>query len=244
MRPVSIAVLAACSWACASAPSFPYANGVDRDGNPAPQHLLLLPLNVAVPVPEGLEGTTDDVFSAVASHLRVLGNSIETISPEAAREQWHSSIAEVSASDTLKHDFETAVQVFVEHARESKKFDALIMPALVLRDTASRQRMIKWDGVIRKYEIVNLSEEAKKKKISGELSPEFSGVSLHVSVFGVNGEAIFQGYGGLDLVHDLDMYGAERTMRAKLTLRSEPLTNTKNLREGIAHAFAPYLPLE
>jgi hypothetical protein len=243
-RSAVIAVLAVCSWACAPAPTFPYAHGVDGNGNPAPQHFLVLPLNVAVRVPAGLEGTTDDVFSAVATYLRDRGNSIETISPETALEQWRSTIAEVAASATLKHDFYTAMRVFIERARESKKFDALIMPALVLRDAESRERMIKWDGVIRKYEIVNLSEEAKKQKISSQLAPVFTGVSLHVIVFGTSGDVIFEGYGGLDLAHDLDMTGAEVTMRAKLSMRSELLTNTRNLREGTAYAFDPYLPRE
>jgi hypothetical protein len=202
----------------------------------------MLPLNVAVSVPPGLEGTTGDVFSVVANYLQNLGNTIETISPEAAREQWHSSVAEVSASDTLKHDFNTGMRVFIERARKSKTFDALIMPALVLRPVESRKRMIKWDGVVRKYKVINLSKEAKKKKISGDASPDFTGVSLHVIVFGANGDAIFQNYGGLDLVHDLDMDRVERTMRAKLTLRAKLLKDTKYLRQGIAHAFAPYLP--
>jgi hypothetical protein len=202
----------------------------------------VLPLNVALSIPPGLEGTTGDVFSVVASYLQDLGNTIETISPEAARELWHSSVAEVSASDTLKHDFDTGMQVFIERARKSKTFDALIMPALVLRAVESRKRMIKWDGVVRKYKVINFSKEAKKKKISGDASPDFTGVSLHVSVFGANGDAIFQNYGGLDLVHDLDMDQVERTMRAKFTLKAKLLKDTEHLRQGVALAFAPYLP--
>ena len=61
---VSLAVLAIFSWACESPPRFTYANGTDSQGNPAPQHFFVLPLNVAVPVPAGLGGTTDDVFMA------------------------------------------------------------------------------------------------------------------------------------------------------------------------------------
>jgi hypothetical protein len=242
-RSLSIAVLAMSSWACASAPDFPYANGVDGQGNPAPQHLLVLPLNVAVRVPVGLEGATDDVFGAVAGYLRDRGNTIETISPKAALEQWHSAIAEVSASETLKHDFETAMRVFVERSQKSKSFDAMIVPALVMRDAETvDKKKVKWDRVVRRYEVVNLSEEAKKRKIVGQMTPEFSGVSLHVTVFGVGGDVIFQGYGGLDLAHDLDMYAAERTMSAKLSLKSAPLKNSRYLRQGIAHAFDPYLP--
>lgn len=239
---ISIALLAICSWACAPALSFPYAHGTDSDGNPAPQHFLVLPFNLAVRVPEGLEGTTDDMFSAIAGYLRDRGNSIETISPSAAREQWSSSIAEVEASDTRKHDFETAMRVFIERDRESRSFDAVIVPSLVLRGTEIRKRQVKWDGVIRRYDVVNLSDEAKKRKISQEVSPEFSGVSIHVTVFGADGESIFQGYGGLDLAHDLDMNNVERTMRARLSLRSKLLKNGEYLREGIALAFDPYLP--
>ncbi len=240
----SIAVLVICSWACAPAPSFPYAHGTDSKGNPAPQHFLVLPLNLAVPVPEGLEGSTDDIFSAIAGYLRHRGNSIETISPTAAREKWRSSIAEVEASGAPKRDFETAMRVFIERDRKSRSFDAVIVPSLVLRETEIRKRQVKWDGVIRRYTVVNLSDEAKKKKISDAISPEFSGVSLHVTVFNSDGELIFQAYGGLDLAHDLDMDDAERTMRARLTFKSKLLKNGKYLREGIALAFDPYLPRE
>jgi hypothetical protein len=68
---------------------------------------------------------------------------------------------------------------------------------------------------------------------------QITGLSLHVIVLSGDGKIVFQGLGGLDLVHSVQ----EGTGAAEPLLRLQPnlLGDTDNLREGIAVALDPYL---
>jgi hypothetical protein len=90
--------------------------------------------------------------------------------------------------------------------------------------------------------IINLSDQAKKKGLARALTVEISGVSLHVMVFDQDGDLVFQKYGGLDIVHDIDMAGAEFTMSPKRSLKEALFKESDHLSEGIGIAFDPYLP--
>ncbi len=90
--------------------------------------------------------------------------------------------------------------------------------------------------------VVNLSDEAKNKGLSRSLTMEINGVSLHVMVFDPKGDLIFEKYGGLDLVHDVDMAGTEFTMNPRLSLKEDLLKESDHLSEGMGVAFDPYLP--
>jgi hypothetical protein len=118
----------------------------------------------------------------------------------------------------------------------------VISPSIVYRTTKTRDRKVKWDGVFRRIKVVNLSDEAKNKGLARRITLEIAGVSLHVMVFGPEGDLIFQKYGGLDLVHDVDMAGAEFTMHPGLSLKDGLLKESDHLSEGIGVAFDPYLP--
>jgi hypothetical protein len=242
---VLIAILAIFSGSCASPPpDYPYANGMDSEGRPAPQRFLILPLNLTVPLKDWLESRKGDVLDALITYLRDRGNSIDFLDSNPGHKLWRASVAEVESSTTLEHDYETAVQRFVARLGESFTFDALIMPALVYRDTKIivRQRQVKWDGVIRRYSIVNYSDRAKKLKLATSISPALPGLSLHVIVFTREGVSIFENYGGIDLTHEVDLKNAEHTMTSDLALREELLADSDYLKQGIAVAFDPYLP--
>ncbi len=90
--------------------------------------------------------------------------------------------------------------------------------------------------------VINLSDAAKTKRLARALAMDITGVSLHVMVFGLDGDLIFQKYGGLDLAHDVDMTGAEFTMNPRLSLKEDLLKKSDYLSEGIGVAFDPYLP--
>ena len=203
-----------------------------------------MPFNVTVPLMDLLQDSTADVLGALIGFLRDRGNSIEILEPETARELWHASIVEVENSSTLADDYEAAIRVFTKHLGESASYDALIMPALVYRDTqiVPKQRQVKWDGVIRRYRVINYSDRAKKQKLAASISPTLPAVSLHVVVFTPGGDSIFEKYGGLDITHDIDLKHSEITMTLDFTLRERLLVDTDNLQEGFAVAFDPYFP--
>jgi hypothetical protein len=61
-------------------------------------------------------------------------------------------------------------------------------------------------------------------------------------VFDPKGDLIFQKYGGLDLVHNVDMANVEFTMHPRLSLKEDLLKESDHLNEGIGEAFDPYIP--
>jgi hypothetical protein len=203
---------------------------------------MVLPVNLTIKTPPEFSPVLDDMFGAIAGYIRDRGNTLETFSRKEATTRWATSIIEVKKSEVLEGNFETAMRVYVAHLAETRSFDAVIVPSIVYRNTKTRDRKVKWDGVIRKMKVVNLSDTAKSKGLAQSLTVEIAGVSLHVMVFGLGGDLIFQGYGGLDLAHDIDMTGAEFTMRPGLSLKENLLKDSDHLREGIRGAFDPYIP--
>jgi hypothetical protein len=203
---------------------------------------MVLPVNLTIKTPPEFSPVLDDMFGAIAGHIRDRGNTLETFSRKEAAARWATSIIEVNKSEALEDNFETAMRVYVAHLAETRSFDAVIAPSIVYRNTKTRDRKVKWDGVIRKMKVVNLSDKAKNKGLARALTVQIAGVSLHVMVFGPGGDLIFQGYGGLDLAHDIDMTGAEFTMRPGLSLKENLLKESDHLSEGIGVAFDAYLP--
>ncbi|HXV37668.1 MAG TPA: hypothetical protein VEC18_10995 [Myxococcota bacterium] len=220
-------------------PALPARQAVEWSG---PRQLFVLPLNVTIKVPPELEPRLDDVFGAIVGYIRSGGNKVETFSRKDAVSRWALSIVEVKRSEALEDNFSSAMRVFVRELAKGRSFDAVVAPSLVYRATKVRERTAKWDGVFRKFDVVNLSDVAKKQGLAQSLSVDISGVSLHVMVFSPDGELVFQSYGGLDLVQDVDMKNTEFTSSPKLVLKLDVLGESDHLEEGIAIAFDPYLP--
>ncbi len=240
---VSIAALAVFASACVHGFRVPNSKSVDRGDAEKPRHFVVLPVNLTIiKMPPEFSPVLDDMFGAIAGYIRNHRGTLETFSRKEASAQWAASIVEVEESEALDDNFETAMGVYVAHLAETRSFDAVISPSLVYRNTKTRDRTVKWDGVFRKMKIVNLSDEAKTKGLARSLVIDFAGVSLHVMVFGPDGDLIFQGYGGLDLAHNVDMAGVEFTMNPRLLLKEDLLKESDHLSEGIGVAFDRYLP--
>ena len=238
----SIAALAVLAFGCAHGfrdPNSRYVNQADAD---KPRHFMVLPINITIKTQPEFSPVLDDIFGAISGYIRDRGDTIETFSRKEATARWAASIIEVKESEALDNNFEAAMRVYVTHLAETRSFDAVISPSIVYRTTKIRDRTAKWDGVFRKMKVVNLSDEAKNKGLARSLTVEIAGVSLHVMVFGPEGDLIFQKYGGLDLIHDVDMAGAEFTMNPRLSLKEDLLKESDHLSEGIGVAFDPYLP--
>jgi len=238
----SIATLVILAFACAHGPrdtKWGLVNPADAD---QPRHFMVLPVNLTVKTPPELNPVLDDLFGSIAGYIRGRGDTLETVSRKEATARWAESIVEVRESEALEDNFGTAMQVYIAHLAETRSFDAAISPSIAYRTTKARDKVVKWDGVFRKMKVVNLSEEAKNKGLARGLTMNIAGVSLHVMVFSPKGNLIFQKFGGLDLVHDVDMTGTEFTMNPGLSLKEGVLKENDHIDEGIGVAFDPYLP--
>jgi len=205
---------------------------------------MVLPLNLTImsKTPPEFLPVMDDMFGAIAGYIRNRGDTLETMSRKSADAQWAASIVKVKQTDALENNFESAMRILVTDLAKTHSFDAVIVPSIVYRSTKTRERTAKWDEVFRKVKVVNLSDTAKKKGLARSLDLEIYGVSLHVMVFDVEGDLIFQQYGGLDLAHDVDMTNAEFTMSPRPVLKEDLLKDGDHVDEGLGRAFDPYLP--
>jgi hypothetical protein len=237
-----IAALAILPLGCALGFRDPNLGKFDPADADKPRHFMVLPVNLAIQTRPELSPVLDNMFGAIAGYIRDRGDTLETVSRRVATAQWAKSIVEVKESEALENNFETAMRVYVTRLAETHSFDAVIAPSIVFRATKTRDRRVKWDGVFRKMKVINLSDEAKNKGLARALTVELSGISLHVMVFDLEGDLIFEKYGGLDLAHNVDMTGAEFTMNPRLALKEKLLNESDHLGEGIGVAFDPYLP--
>ena len=205
-------------------------------GAPKATRFAVLPISALVPISPALTGATDRVLGQITRYLHVQGRERWAIEPSRTRQLWRESTAEVDAAGTLPHDFVAAIKVFARKLGESTDFDALVVASLVYREARLSRRQVKWDGVIRR--ISDRGDESHR--VPESFTGTVSAVSLHVMVFDVGGELIFENYGGLDLSHSLSVEPSEEGGLVA-ELRDGVLEEHSILREGVELAFEPYL---
>lgn len=213
-------------------------------GLQATRFAVLLP-NSLVPLPSELSGATDRVLGQITRYLAAQGRERHVIEAPEARSLWLASTAEADQSDTVSHDFYGAMKIFARKLGEMAAFDALVVPSLVYRDGRLANRVVKWDGVVRRLPRVGQGEDlgrrAGPKPIPPSLEVSVPVVSLHVMVFDANGELDFENYGGVDLAHSFSL-DPEDGAQLQAELRDPVLAKRSFLREGVEIAFDPYLP--
>ena len=133
----------------------------------------------------------------------------------------------------------------MERLRESRSFDAVVMPSLVYREGRARAvtHDVDWDGVTRKLVVQNEHQQRMSLYYTADFAGKVPAVSLHLLVFSAPGERIFESYAGLDVVHEIDCATTGQAITARWRLRRHRLEDEHALREGVALAFYPYLPL-
>jgi hypothetical protein len=193
--------------------------------------------NSLLPVPPELSGATDRVLGQITRYLAAQGREPGVIEPLETQRLWQASIAEADASDTGPHDFHGAMKIYTRKLGGPAAFDALVVPSLVYREGRLRNRLVKWDGVVRR--LPSAAEE--EKAIPQSFETRVPVVSLHVMVFGARGELTFENYGGVDLVHSLSLDPDDES-QLRVELLDPVLEVRRFLREGVEAAFDPYLP--
>ncbi len=204
---------------------------------PQPARFAVLLPNSLVPVPPELSGATDRLLGQITRYLAAQGREPGVIDPLEAQRLWLASIAEADESDTVSHDFHGAMKIFARKLGGPAAFDAIVVPSLVYRKGRLHNRVVKWDGVVRR--LPTMGEDSNPIPQSFEANVPV--VSLHVMVFGASGELTFENYGGVDLVHSFSLDpGDEGQLHTEL--RDPVLGGNRFLREGVEVMFDPYLP--
>jgi hypothetical protein len=86
-----------------------------------------------------------------------------------------------------------------------------------------------------------MSDRASQALVTPDWRGHITAVSIHALVLTPEGRAVFQGFGGLDLVHDPVKEREGSDEPPVLHLHSTPLQSGDHVREGIALALDPSL---
>ncbi|MGH7336943.1 MAG: hypothetical protein ACREI7_05155, partial [Myxococcota bacterium] len=119
-----------------------------------PERIVILPLNVATPMPAELRTTSSEVWSALEVYLRAHGTALKTVSYPTARGLWLASVRDAKADPKQKDPgFDDAARLFVGKLKQHADFDALIVPSLYVQRAILSGTTATWDGSERTLEI-------------------------------------------------------------------------------------------
>jgi hypothetical protein len=213
--------------------------------------VVVAPMNLAVPLGPDLQDAVEPVNRELLRYLQAHGARVAVIFAPDAIALW-SDVAEALAGRASHPGGDPVPSAFARSVASEAAFDLLVLPSLVYRDARVEGRVAQWDGVRRRIRFTSEVAPAAASdatRASGEnLAPEpgwrtfrgkITGLSLHALVFDPQGKIVSQGFGGLDLVHEVrEGKGADES---SLRLQTEVLANAANVREGIAVVLDPVL---
>ncbi len=211
--------------------------------------LIVAPMNLAVKLPTELEDGVEPVRDEIITYLQRRHAHVAVIWPADAWELWRQSMAAALTEDAGGNRIESAVGRFVAALREEHEFGAFMLPTLAYREAKVWGQTARWDGVRRRLslkarggadsKLQTLDAPIGDTSIAGERVP---GVSLHILVFSPDGRRVFEGWGGLDLVHAALVTGSSETGHGALVQSTSPFHNRDHLREGVAIALDRFRP--
>jgi len=213
----------------------------------AAQNLLILPLNVTVAMPKQLDAESSVAWGELETYLQDQGKQLKTAAFGDARRLWVASIREVRAGEKgAKAGFDDAARVMVGKLARYAEFDSVIIPSLFVREAPILEKSARWDGVERDVEIEAVDLSIREAVGSIPLEGAAPAASLHVVVLDADGNKLHEAQGGLELLVRVRAVHAEEgqdTPTFQFVERRPIFPNAAHLREGVARALSPFLPL-
>jgi hypothetical protein len=215
-------------------------------------------MNLAVPLAPDLEDAVEPVDAELIRYLQARGARVAVIWPPDAATLWRDSVAALQAKRDGPPPFAAAASVFSRALAGHADYDLLVLPSLVFRDAEVMGRFAHWDGVRRRIRLrvrsgspLGRAQPIPDPMVStdrgsaGPVTPEWRGhitaLSIHALVLTPEGRGVFQGFGGLDLVHDPVKEREGSPDQPMLHLQSSVLRSSAHVREGVALALDPYM---
>ena len=228
---------------CASKPQNTLTPG--HQGAPGAKRFLVCAPNTVISLPAELQSSTAMLRDQIDAYLRFHERESQTLDLFTCQKFWSQAMTAAKEKGTL----EQTPAFFAGQLDEIYDFDALVMPSLIVHEARTTNGHARWDGVERRMAVVKGTSDRNFKRdqlaqqvASAGASGDFLVTSLHVLVFTVAGEKIFEGRGGIDFVQELDLSNFRRKRALDFRLRENLPGGLDAVREGIAIAFAPYLP--
>jgi hypothetical protein len=251
-----LAVLAASALVAASCRSAPPRPLGFEDGAPAGPRVAVAPLNLPVELAPDLEDAVDPVGLEIVRHLRSRGARVAVIFAADAWTLWRRSAAAVQAAGAGAPDPVGVGRAFALSLAEHADYDLLVLPSLVFRDARVMGHFAHWDGVRRRIRFRGrsgappagarpipdpIAGDAAAPPPESEWRGRITGLSVHALAFTPEGRSVFQGFGGLDLVHDAVLEREGSGDAPSLRLQPALLENGEHLRQGVARVLDPCL---
>ncbi len=240
---LALAGLAPLVAACASGSPNAIAEG--HEGAPGVRRVLLAPPNLVLALNAEVQSGARALDREIGSYLESQGRDVERFDLLEGRTLWKRAMAQARAGGSL----EGAVGIFVRELARGHQFDVLAMPSLILHQTRMDSCNASWDGVSRRMRITNApaagtgreqSDYAKGVAWGGISGPAWV-TSVHVLVFARDGSRLFEGRGGVDFLHEVDLLDQGRSFRYELRPNGSLFLDPARVREGVVRAFTPYL---
>jgi hypothetical protein len=204
------------------------------------ERALVLPLNLVVAMPEELDGpAARGVDAVLLGYLAEHGKAVETLGFADASTAWRESEAECRSQAEKKCErFANVASVMAQRLRRNHDYQTLIVPYLFLRNARTNAHTAAWDGVKRPVEKTGqgFEQEGPLRLVRGS----FRAASLKVFAFSSDGEKVFEGVGGLDLVDRLDGYSEYEPYTVEV--RDNLLADSAVVREGVVLALDSLVP--
>lgn len=203
------------------------------------ERALVLPLNLVAAMPEELAGRAKRVDKALLGYLAEHGKATLTIGFADASAAWRAGEAECRSQARKRCDRFAGVAPFVaRHLRVKHDYQTLIIPYLFLHTARSRGNTARWHGVERVVEKSGpgFGPDGPLRYVRGDIRA----ASLKVFAFAADGEKIFEGIGGLDLVDRVYAYSEFEPHR--IEVREDLLGDPVQIREGVELAVERLVP--
>jgi hypothetical protein len=210
-----------------------------------PERVVLLPLNIATPMPAELKNASAEVWSALEVYLRAHGATLKTVAYPTARALWLASVRDAKADPKLKDPgFDDAARLLVAKLKESAEFDALIIPWLFMQRATLSGTTATWDGSERTVEF-----ETRRGDVVPSDAPiegAVPAVSLRAAVYNGAGAKLHEGHAGVALLVRVRVTPAsvpnDPPNYSFVALR-DPFDDRKFLLQQTARALSPFVPL-
>ena len=253
LRVATLAICAALLNACASGgsvsgsgfnPTTP-KNAIDAEAIQAAniKRVVIADVNLGSPSRKYLQKREGDVDAIVAEAFE--RNGWEVVSPREFTQRWRNAVSmhgdpvDPTTGRVNSRTFSRIINTIKDQMMESSNIDALVFTDLLEKDvyfTQGVNRVARWDGVTRKPPTQGGGQGVS---VNFNWSVPVAATTVRISIFNSDLERMFVGEGGIALNEAVDTRSGTGFVR-----RREILGNETHIREGIALALHPLMPMK
>lgn len=253
LRMATLAICAALLNACASGgnvsgsgfnPTTP-KNAIDAEAIQAAniKRVVIADVNLGSPSRKYLQKREGDVDAIVAEAFE--RNGWEVVSPREFTQRWRNAVSmhgdpvDPTTGRVNSRTFSRIINTIKDQMMESSNIDALVFTDLLEKDVYFAQgvnRVARWDGVTRKPPTQGGGQGVS---VNFNWSVPVAATTVRISIFNSDLERMFVGEGGIALNEAVDTRSGTGFVR-----RREILGNETHIREGVALALHPLMPMK